>query len=169
MPRLGDAYEHLQHRFFSVFLASKGSSYSELINGELTKTRIVRGSDYSLAIALSEDKDIFRGITLFEKLMSRNNPYIYQLSKNQILTSIKGCNSVANLRKMTLYNPNVELSMKMCIQNLVKFCSFILKIRSKNQFLMSIKGPNSVPNLQKTTIYNRNVDLVNDNVYTNFG
>ena len=29
-------------------------------------TRIVRGSDYSLATALSEDKDIFRSITLFE-------------------------------------------------------------------------------------------------------
>ena len=29
---------------------------------------------------------------------------------DQILTSIKGCNSVANLpKKMTLYNPNVDL------------------------------------------------------------
>ena len=37
-------------------------------------TRIVRGSDYSPAIALSEDKDIFRGITMFEKLMVHNNP-----------------------------------------------------------------------------------------------
>ena len=31
------------------------------------------------------------------------------LSGNEILTSIKGRNSVANLRKMTLYNPNVDL------------------------------------------------------------
>ena len=31
------------------------------------------------------------------------------LSGNEILTSIKGHNSVANLRKMTLYNPNVDL------------------------------------------------------------
>ena len=30
-------------------------------------------------------------------------------SKNQYLTSIKGCNSVANLRKMTLYNSNIDL------------------------------------------------------------
>ena len=31
------------------------------------------------------------------------------LSGNKILTSIKGRNSVANLQKMTLYNPNVDL------------------------------------------------------------
>ena len=57
----------------------------------------------------------------------------------------------------------------MCIQNLVLFCQFVLKILSKNQFLTSIKGCNSVANLQKTMIYNTNIDLVNDNVYTKFG
>ena len=31
------------------------------------------------------------------------------LSKNQILTSIKGRNSVANLRKTKIYNTNVDL------------------------------------------------------------
>ena len=31
------------------------------------------------------------------------------LSGNEILTSIKGHNSVANERKMTLYNPNLDL------------------------------------------------------------
>ena len=31
------------------------------------------------------------------------------LSKNQILTSIKGRNSGANLQKMMFYNPNVDL------------------------------------------------------------
>ena len=31
------------------------------------------------------------------------------LSGNEILTSIKGHNSVANLRKMTLYNPDLDL------------------------------------------------------------
>ena len=59
--------------------------------------------------------------------------------------------------------------MIMCIQNLVKFCPFILKIWSKNLILESIKGRNSVANLRKTKIYNTNLDLVNDNVYTNFG
>ena len=59
--------------------------------------------------------------------------------------------------------------MIMCIQNLVKFCPFILKTWSKNLILESIKGRNSVANLRKTTIYNTKVDLVNDNVYTKFG
>ena len=59
--------------------------------------------------------------------------------------------------------------MMMCIQNLVLFCQFVLKILSKNQFLPSIKGRNSFANLRKTMIYNTNIDLVNDNVYTKFG
>ena len=57
----------------------------------------------------------------------------------------------------------------MCLQSLVSFCQFILKILSKNQILISIKGRNSAANLRKTMIYNTNVDLVNDNVYTKFG
>ena len=57
----------------------------------------------------------------------------------------------------------------MCIQNLVLFCQFVLKILSKNQILTSIKARNSVANLRKTKIYNTNVDLVNDSVFTKFG
>ena len=57
----------------------------------------------------------------------------------------------------------------MCIQTLVSFCQFVLKILSKNQILTSIKGRNSLANLRKTTIYYTIVDLVNDNVYTKFG
>ena len=61
--------------------------------------------------------------------------------------------------------------MMMCIQNLVLFCQFVLKILSKTRILTitSIKGRNSVANLRKTKIYNTNVDLVNDNVFTEFG
>ena len=60
--------------------------------------------------------------------------------------------------------------MIMCIQNLVLFCQFVLKILSKNLILTSIKGSNSVANLQKKAkIYNINIDLVNDNVFTKFG
>ena len=55
----------------------------------------------------------------------------------------------------------------MCIQTLVSFCQFVLKI--KNQILKSIKGRNSLANLRKTTIYYTKVDLVNDNEYTKFG
>ena len=57
----------------------------------------------------------------------------------------------------------------MCIQNLVIFCQFVLKILSKNRILTSIKGSNSVADLQKTKIYNTNIDLCNDNVFTKFG
>ena len=60
--------------------------------------------------------------------------------------------------------------MIMCIQNLVKFCPFILKIWSKNLILESIKGRNSVANLQKKhNNFFTNVDLVNDDVYIKFG
>ena len=58
--------------------------------------------------------------------------------------------------------------MIMCIQNLVTFRQFVLKILSKKQILTSIKGRNSVANLRKTIIYNNNVDLVNDDVHTKF-
>ena len=57
----------------------------------------------------------------------------------------------------------------MSMQDLDKFCPFIVIIWSKNQSLMLIKGHNSVVNLRKTKIYITNVDLVNDNVYTKFG
>ena len=57
----------------------------------------------------------------------------------------------------------------MCIQTLVSFCQFVLKILSKNQILTSIKGRNSIANLRKPKIYNTKVDLVNYNVYTKFG
>ena len=60
--------------------------------------------------------------------------------------------------------------MIMCIQNLVKFCPFILKIWSKNLILESIKGRNSVANLRKkNNDLHTNIDLVNDDVYTKFG
>ena len=60
------------------------------------------------------------------------------------------------------------LSMMMCIQNLVSFCQFFLKILGKNRTLTSMKGSNSVVNLRKTKIYNTNIVLANDNVYTKF-
>ena len=61
------------------------------------------------------------------------------------------------------------MSMVMHIQNLVKFCTFIIKILSKKQFLTSIKGHISVANLRKMMLYFTSIDLVNDNMYTKFG
>ena len=97
-------------------------------------------------------------------------PFILKIwSENLIFKSIKGRNSVANLRKTSITLLTLSLSMMMCIQNLVLFCQFVLKILSKNQILISIKGRYSIANLRKTKIYNTNLDLVTDNVYTNFG
>ena len=59
--------------------------------------------------------------------------------------------------------------MLMCIQILVRFCQFLLKILSGNKILTSIKGRNSVKILQKMTGNNPTLDLVNDDVHTNFG
>ena len=58
--------------------------------------------------------------------------------------------------------------MIMCIQNLVLFCQFVLKILSKNRILTSIKGSNSVANLQKKNKF-YNTNIVNDNVLPKFG
>ena len=71
------------------------------------------------------------------------------LSGNEILTSIKGHNSVANLRNLTLYNPNLDIIYVNVYTKLVKFCPLVLKILSGNEILTSIKGHNSVANLQK--------------------
>ena len=49
------------------------------------------------------------------------------LSKNQILTSIKGRNSVANLRKTKTYNTNLDLVSDNVFSNL----GLILSIRSQ--------------------------------------
>ena len=71
------------------------------------------------------------------------------LRKKLILMSIKGRNSIANLRKKMIYITNAILSMILCIQNLVLICLFVFKILSKNSILMLIKCRNSIPNLPK--------------------
>ena len=56
-----------------------------------------------------------------------------------------------------------------CIQNLVGFCQFVLKILSRNKILTSIKGHKSVKILQKMMGNNPKLDLVNDDLHTKFG
>ena len=58
--------------------------------------------------------------------------------------------------------------MMTCIQNLVGFCQFVLKILSGNKILTSIKGRNSVKILRKMTGNNPKLDLVNVDVHTKF-
>ena len=59
--------------------------------------------------------------------------------------------------------------MMMCIQNLVGFCQFVLKILSGNEILMSIKGRNSAKMLRKMTGNNPKLDLVNVDMHKKFG
>ena len=62
--------------------------------------------------------------------------------------SIKGRNSVANLRKTTIYNTNVDLVVNDNVsKNLVLIGLFVFKILSENSILTSIKGCNSVADL----------------------
>ena len=60
------------------------------------------------------------------------------------------------------------LSMLMCIQNLVRFCQFVLEILSGNEILTS-RGRNSFKILQKMMGNNPKVDVVNVDVHTKFG
>ena len=59
--------------------------------------------------------------------------------------------------------------MLMCIQNLVGFCQFVLKILSGNEILTLIKGHNSIKIMGKMTGNNPKLDLVNVDVHTKFG
>ena len=59
--------------------------------------------------------------------------------------------------------------MMTCIQNLIGFCQFVLKILSGNEILTSIKDRNSVKILRKMMGNNPKLDLVNVDVHTKFG
>ena len=50
------------------------------------------------------------------------------LSGNKILTSIKGHNSVANQRNLTLYNPNLDI----IYVNVYTKCGYILSMGSQD-------------------------------------
>ena len=72
------------------------------------------------------------------------------LSKNQILTSVKGRDSVANLRKTMIYDTNIDLVSdnvytKFGLNRSIRFQD----IEQTNTILTSIKGRTSVANLPK--------------------
>ena len=90
------------------------------------------------------------------------------MSKNRILTPIKGCNSVTNFLKMTLYNHNLDI---ISVNVYTKFCLILFILCQdieQNKILTSIKGRNSVANMRKIKLYNPNIDLINDNVQTKY-
>ena len=99
----------------------------------------------------------------------RNYVYSFYMSKNRILTSIKGCNIATNLRKMTLYNPNLDL-ININVYTKFGLILFILcQDIEQKKILTSIKSRNSIANLRKMKLYNPKIDRINDNVLTKFG
>ena len=85
------------------------------------------------------------------------------------MTSIKGCYSFANVQKMTLYNPNLDL-INVNVYTKFGLILFILcQDIEQNKVLTSINGRNSVAKLRKMKLYNPNIDLINENVHTKFG
>ena len=80
------------------------------------------------------------------------------------LTSMKGHDSPLCCQ---FAKNHLHLAISMHIQNLIKFCPFVLKILSGNKILTSIKGHNYFTNLQKMTGNKPNLDLLNMNVYIN--
>ena len=86
---------------------------------------------------------------MYKNLVKFSQFILKILSGNEILTHIKGHNSVTNLRKM-MFDKFKLNRVKVNVHTiLVKFCQFILKILSGNEILTRIKGHNSVTNLQK--------------------
>ena len=84
------------------------------------------------------------------------------LSRNEILTSIKGHNSVINLQKLTHNNTNLHV-------DLVNINAFAKFGQIRHKILASFKVHNSVINQQKLTHNNPNLDLVNINAHAKLG
>ena len=90
------------------------------------------------------------------------------LSGNEILTSIKGHNSVKNLRKLMCNNPNLDIVNINASAKFGQIRSICSQDIERKPILTSIKGHNSVKNLRKLTRNNPNLDLVNINAYAKF-
>ena len=61
------------------------------------------------------------------------------LSGNEFLTSIKGCNTVTNLRNLTLYNPNLDLLNCNVHTKVGKILSIGSQDIKRNEILTSMK------------------------------
>ena len=85
------------------------------------------------------------------------------LSRNKILTYIKGRNSLQIWEKNDTYNnPNIDLDSIYAYTNF-DVILFVLRILIGNEILASIKGHNSVTKKQKLTANNSSLDFVNIN------
>ena len=95
-----------------------------------------------------------------------NSVYSFYMSKNRILTSIKGCNSATNFLKMTLYNHNLDL-INVSVYTKFGLILFIFcQAIKQTEILTSITGCNSVAILRKMKLYDPNI---NNNVHTKYG
>ena len=92
-----------------------------------------------------------------QKLVSFCQFVLKILSKNRILTSIKGSNSVANLRKTKIYNTNIDLVNDNVYTKSGLNLSILPQDIEQKHILTSIKGRNSVANLRKTMIYDTKI------------
>ena len=62
------------------------------------------------------------------------------IEQNKILTSIKNCNSVSNLGKMTLNNPNLDLANVIVYTKFGQILSICQDIERKGNFVI-FQGP----------------------------
>ena len=90
---------------------------------------------------------------------------------NDFFTSNKYGNSVSNLRKMTCYNPNLDLvNTNACTCG--KLCQQVLKILSRNDILnenqTSVKDNYTFTVVRKMMCNKSNLDLVTINAQTQF-
>ena len=91
------------------------------------------------------------------------------LSGNEILTSIKGRNSVKILQKITGNNPKLDLVNVDVHTKFGRILSNRSQVLSGNEILTSIKGRNSVKTLRKMTGNNPMLDLVKVVVHAKSG
>ena len=101
--------------------------------------------------------------------MHTQNLVLKILSGNANLTSIKGHNSVTNLRQITSNIPNLDLFNTNAYTKSDEIVSICSKDIEWERNADINQGPNSVTNLRKMTGNNPNLDLVIINVYTKFG
>ena len=91
------------------------------------------------------------------------------LSGNEILMSIKGRNSIKNLRKMTGNNPKLDLVNDDVHTKFGRILSIRSQDIERKRNSDVNQGCNSVKILRKMMGNNPKLDLVNDDVHTKFG
>ena len=94
----------------------------ESSKGQATLLQICEKQQFTLLTLILSMMMCIQNLVLFCQLVLKI------LSKNQILTSIKGRNSVANLRKTKIYNTNLDL----VTDNVDTNFGLILSIRSQD-------------------------------------